>query len=395
MFSCNEQPDKSTGISQPVKPLILVDENIPEADLYFGKLGRIQRFAGRSLSARDMGEAKALIVRSVTKVNASLLSGSQVEFVGTCTIGTDHVDRQWLTDQNIGFSSAPGCNANSVAEYVITALAHAEIDWQTSTIGIIGCGNVGGSVYRKLLSLGADVLGYDPLIDQQRFPNMGDLNEVLARDVVCIHTPLTFGGEFPTHHLISEPQLVQLKPHALLISAGRGAVVDNEKLLAIKKLRPDIRVILDVWEHEPWVCQELLKEVEVGTPHIAGYSWDGKVEGTRMIYQALSQRWADVSEDKVVASASSGEVAESLPLSVQAWQQVRHAILSSYDLVADDKRLRDKVFGAHNRADIERGFDELRRHYPERREFRFCPAIERPSDTAAVQCLSALGFQFR
>ncbi|MDN3640162.1 4-phosphoerythronate dehydrogenase [Simiduia curdlanivorans] len=377
-----------------MKPLILVDENIPEAELYFGPLGRVQRFAGRNLSARDIGDAKALIVRSVTKVDASLLSASQVEFVGTCTIGTDHVDQQWLVSQGLGFSSAPGCNANSVVEYVIAALAYAEVDWQNLSFGIIGCGNVGGSVYRALSSLGADVMAYDPLIDQQAFPNMGSLSQVLTRDVICIHAPLTRVGEFPTHHVIAEAELMQLKPGALLISAGRGAVVDNEALLTVKKLRPDVKLVLDVWAHEPWVCPALLAQVIIGTPHIAGYSWDGKVTGTRMIAEALAHFWGGTVPSEAELGAAVSNQLMPLPMSSDAWQQVREAILQSYNIAGDDQRLRAMVAKAQGKEEIERGFDVLRRHYPERREFRFSQPIVKPADPAAIRCLETLGFSF-
>ncbi|BFM12046.1 4-phosphoerythronate dehydrogenase PdxB [Simiduia litorea] len=377
-----------------MKPLILVDENIPEAELYFENFGRVERFAGRNLTAADLGDAKALIVRSVTKVNATLLSASQVEFVGTCTIGTDHIDKHWLTSQRIGFSSAPGCNANSVVEYVIAALAYAEVDWQNLSFGVVGCGNVGGSVYRALSNLGAEVVGYDPLIDQNKFPIMGSLSDVLSCDVICIHAPLTRDGEFPTQYMIAADELMQLKPGALLVSAGRGAVVNNEDLLTVKKQRSDLRLILDVWAHEPWVCKELLAQAAIGTPHIAGYSWDGKVMGTRMISTALAQFWGAAISSEPASNVVTPSCSRPLPLSSEAWQQVRKIILQSYDIASDDQRLRNLVNNASSREDVERGFDQLRRNYPERREFRFTSPVDKPSDLAARQCLETLGFPF-
>lgn len=377
-----------------IKPVILVDENIPQADEYFGQLGIVERFSGRNLSPKQLGGARALIVRSVTVVDKHLLEGSAIDFVGTCTIGTDHIDQPWLQHNNIRFASAPGCNANSVAEYVLTALAALNCHWQGLTIGIVGCGNVGGALYRKFVSLGVKVVGYDPLIEPTRFPKMASLEEVFGADVVCLHTPLTRSGPYPTYHMISQDLLNQMKRNAILINAGRGPVIDSSVLLSVMDQRPDIRLVLDVWEQEPWVDPALLARVALGTPHIAGYSWDGKVAGTRMIYQALAEYWqcpTTVEGHSLAVAATT----EHFPLLSDAeWQEVQSVLLSAYDIFADDQRLRQMVHQAKDQGAIKIGFDLLRRHYPERREFRYSSSQHKSNSSAVNFYLGQLGFTF-
>lgn len=370
--------------------LILVDENVPEADKYFGPLGRVERFAGRSLSAAAVARANALVVRSVTRVDPALLAGSAVEFVGTCTIGTDHVDQAWLAGQGIGFASAPGCNANSVAEYVLTALAALDLNWSGRRFGIVGCGNVGGGLYRKLQSLGVSVCGYDPLIAPDSFPDLVPLDRVFDADVVCLHAPLTHTGAFPTLHMITEPLLNRLKQGAVLISAGRGPVLDNDLLLQFKRARPDIKLVLDVWEYEPWLDPQLLALAELGTPHIAGYSWDGKLAGTRMIAEALARHWRrPVSGLPPTGEPQAGTAVG--PLTESQWQGLRRILLAAYDIQGDDRRLRDMVGQAGGRTALETGFDALRKHYPERREFAAHTITQVNPELAPV--LRCLGFQ--
>lgn len=370
--------------------LILVDENVPEADLYFGPLGRVQRFAGRQLTARAVAQASALVVRSVTQVNQALLAHSPVEFVGTCTIGTDHVDQAWLAGQGIGFASAPGCNANSVAEYVLTALAALDVNWSNCQFGIVGCGNVGGGLYRKLQSLGARVCGYDPLLAPDSFPALVSLEQVFQADVVCLHAPLTRAGPFPTWHMIDEALLQGLKPGAVLISAGRGPVLDNALLLRFKRARPDVQLVLDVWEFEPWLDPALLAVAELGSPHIAGYSWDGKLAGTRMIADALARHWQRPLVARQPANQdAAGAVAATLQES--QWQTLRGILLRAYDIKADDQRLRAMVQQAGDRTALELGFDALRKHYPERREFAAHTLTS--TDPALTPVLRTLGFQ--
>ncbi|MFD2312088.1 4-phosphoerythronate dehydrogenase, partial [Microbulbifer halophilus] len=268
---------------------IVADENIPALEDYFGDLleggGRLERVNGRTLGRDQLARADILLVRSVTPVNEDLLADTPVRFVGSCTIGTDHLDTAWLDRQGIAWSAAPGCNANSVVEYVFCALAALAIDWRGRSFGIVGCGNVGGLLQRRLRELEIPCAVYDPWLPDN--PDAADLQTVLQQDVICLHAPLVKDGPHPSLHMVGAEQLAHIKDGAVLISAGRGAVVDNAALLELLQKRKRFSTVLDVWENEPAIDTRLLELVDIGTPHIAGYSMDGKLAGTRMIRDAL------------------------------------------------------------------------------------------------------------
>lgn len=351
---------------------IVADENIPAVETYFGHLGEISRYPGRQLQREQLKDADILLVRSVTPVNEQLLAGTPVQFVGTCTIGTDHLDIDYLQQQGIRYSSAPGCNANSVVEYVFTALAALEVPWWQSCVGIIGCGNVGGHLYRQLKKLGLDCRVYDPLLAPGSIEDLTDLNSVLGADIICVHAPLTKTGDHPSFHLLGETELAQLRQGATLISAGRGAVIDNQALLKLLPQRQDLRIALDVWEPEPGLDSRLLEAVELGSPHIAGYSLDGKVTGTAMIYNAVCDHLgiaaAAESEGLAVEDLMIDLTAMSLSHNAEALLQT--AILGAYNIRGDDQRLREMIQQSESHEARCLGFDLLRKHYPERREFR-------------------------
>ncbi len=248
---------------------------------------------GRDICADDVRDADALLVRSVTRVDESLLSGSSVKFVGTATSGTDHLDMAWLRAHGIAVADAAGCNANAVAEYVLAVLAQLILDdniplWQM-TVAVIGVGHVGTTLVRKLRALGVRCVGCDPL--QQLLPDLEyvDLPQALQADVICLHTPLLMQGPMSTWHMIASRELAQLKKEAILINAGRGEVIDNTALLAHLQRRPEQRVILDVWANEPRPSAELMKRVYIATPHIAGYSVEAKVNASMAVTRELAQ----------------------------------------------------------------------------------------------------------
>lgn len=346
---------------------IVVDENIPFAEAFFAPLGDVVRLPGRTMTAADVRDADALVVRSVTPVNAALLAGSSIKFVGTCTIGTDHLDLDYLQANNIGFSSAPGCNANSVVEYIFSALCALNIDWRSMNIGIVGCGNVGGHLYRRLREFGVSCRCYDPLLSSDKNSDLTTLAEVLGCDIVCLHTPLTQTGPHPSFHLLGEAELNLLKPGSVLINAGRGGVIDNRALLEFLQKKPDVRVVLDVWEGEPNINTELMALVDLASPHIAGYSFDGKVAGTEMIYKALCRHF----NLPVAQSAASLMPTEKATLGIPSGESdfaiLRELILSAYDVRDDDARMRARLAPLAGQ-DLAEGFDYLRKNYPERRE---------------------------
>ena len=349
---------------------LIVDENMPAIEqLFAGYDVSIQRRAGRTLSAADLIAADALLVRSVTSVNQTLLEGSAISFVGSATIGTDHVDLPYLEQQQIRFANSPGCNAESVVDYVLSsfaALYHEQgFEWWQKTIAVVGCGIVGGRLVKRLNALGINVVAYDPpKANREADFESADWQEVLAADVICIHTPLINDGAHATRHLFDASALNSLKAGCVLLNAGRGAVVDNTALLPLLK-QNSVTAILDVFEFEPSPSLELINHCFIATPHIAGYSLDGKIRGSEMVYQALCKHFNwPVHSHKV-----QGDFAAITQMQVEHqsdWVSLNRLISRSFDVRADDGRMRRSFATSTQYA---QSFDLLRKCYVERREF--------------------------
>ncbi len=352
--------------------LIVADENIPLLDAFFEGFGEIRRVPGRSIDRATVEQADVLMVRSVTNVSRDLLQGSKVRFVGTCTIGTDHLDLEYFAEANIGWSSAPGCNARGVVDYVLgSLLTLAEIEGVAlaeRTYGVVGAGEVGGRLVKVLQGLGWKVLVCDPPRQASEGGDYASLEQIIAQcDVISLHTPLTSSGEQSTRHLFDRQRLEQLKPGAWLINASRGPVVDNQALREVLLEREDLQAVLDVWEGEPSVDIALAELCVIATPHIAGYSLDGKQRGTAQIYQALCQflgQPATVSLDQLLPAPWLAQVSLSAS-SDPAWA-LAMLCRGVYDPRRDDADFRRSlvVSGAEQRT----AFDLLRKHYPQRRE---------------------------
>ncbi len=346
---------------------IVADENMPAVDDLFIDLGPIKKIPGRGMKSQDIKDADILLVRSVTQVNESLLAGSRVKFVGTATIGIDHLDTSYLDKNQIRWANAPGCNAISVAEYVMSVLGHfcdSKLDsLQGKQAGVIGYGNVGKRVVERLQLLGLDVRVYDPFIKQNDYAHLASLEQVLDCDVLCVHAPLTRTGDFPTFHMLQLAQLQNLRHGACLISAGRGGVVSNAAIHAMAESRPDVRMAFDVWENEPDIDWSVVSCVEFATPHIAGYSLDGKITGTRMLFDALND---SLGRERHMVSNQDSLMDIDLA-AVATENQLSHAIHYVYDVASDDARFRAIL----TMPVIDRGkaFDVLRKDYPIRREF--------------------------
>ena len=368
---------------------ILADANIPLAAEAFSRFGKVRVCAGHAITPAELAEVDVLLVRSVTKVGESLLAGSPVRFVGTATAGADHVDEEYLRLAGIGFASAPGSNATSVVEYVLAVLisvaADRSMELRGRTFGVVGCGWIGGAVAERAEALGMHVLRCDPPLHESN-PAASiyvPLEEVLSQsDFVSIHTPLTPTMEevHATYHLIGPASLAMMKPEAVLINTARGAVVDNMALKAALQGEIIGGAALDVWEGEPEIDIDLVRLARVATPHIAGYSLDGKLEGTRMLEEALRtwliaraayvpQAWdfeasyASVSSDQLILHAL--PVKHDLDdLNEVRWLNV--LVRQAYNLRKDDTRFRQSLLSALSpeRADVYR---EFRRSYPVRR----------------------------
>ncbi|HUW56182.1 MAG TPA: 4-phosphoerythronate dehydrogenase [Planctomycetota bacterium] len=354
---------------------IVADENIPFVGEGFGELGDVVLMHGRAIGADDVRDAGMLIVRSVTKVDAALLDGAAVRFVGTCTIGTDHLDLDYLGKRGIAVASAPGSNATSVAEYIVAVmlqLAHRHrVRLADMTIGIIGVGNVGSRVEKRARALGMNVLLNDPPLQRQTGdPKYRPLEEVLAgADVVTLHVPLEKGGPDPTWHLADREFLRRMKPGIWLFNSSRGAVHETSAVLEARTSGRLDALYLDVWENEPDIDVELLKAADVASPHICGYSADGKVAGVVMVQHAAGAFLGVNSDWDPSAKLPPPALAEAAVSdgSRDAEDVMRELVLATYDYEGDDRRIREMLdMPAAGRP---KHFDALRKDYPCRREF--------------------------
>lgn len=374
---------------------IVADENIPLLTRFFGDLGEIVQLPGRSISAKDVADADFLIIRSVTKVDKALLEGSSVKFVGTCTIGTDHLDTEYLDSCGIRYSNAPGSNATSVVEYILSCLSimtetHA-IDWGEISVGIIGYGNVGSLLGERLKKLGISFKACDPFLDQE---DLVTFEEAMECDVISLHVPLTVDGPHPTYHMINNQVLHAMRDDQVLINASRGAVVDNQSLSNFLDVHPRFTAILDVWESEPEIDTELARKVFIGTPHIAGYSYDGKVQGTEMVYRALCQFLG------LPSRHSSGQFLEEPPLAKMAFTSnadldwsIHTAIRACFDVRHDHSLLQASL----RLPEEERiqAFDRFRKNYRCRREFSGVKIQLKQVAPELVSKFKSLGFNVK
>lgn len=375
--------------------LIVADENIPLLDAFFQGFGEIRRYPGRSLDAASVREADILLVRSVTKVDRHLLEGSRVQFVGTCTIGTDHLDLDYFDQVGIRWSSAPGCNARGVVDYVLgSLLTLADLEGASlpeRVYGVVGAGQVGGRLVSVLRALGWKVMVCDPLRQAAEGGDYVELDTLLqACDVISLHTPLERGGQYPTWHLFGPAEQAKLRPGAWLINASRGAVVDNGALRALLQQRDDLHAVLDVWEGEPQVDLQLADLCTVATPHIAGYSLDGRQRGTAQIYRALCQHLG-VNEVIQLADLLPRPPVAQIELDAEVDLQWALAMLcrAVYDPRRDDADFRRSL--SEDVQQQRAAFDALRKHYPPRREIEGLSVRIHGSSPELARLIDALG----
>jgi erythronate-4-phosphate dehydrogenase len=372
---------------------IVVDENIAYAEETFSGYGDVVLSHGRKITNEMLRDADALIVRSITKVNEDLLQGTRVKFVGTATIGVDHISLDYLREQGIAFADAKGCNADAVTEYVFTLLLHFlvanQVDPHELTLGIIGRGNIGGRIARLAPLLGIKLLVNDPPLQRSGvdFPFVS-LQEAMQADVVTFHTPLNRDGEDKTEHLVTRDLLAKAERLRYFINASRGEIADTQALLWLARER-HIPLSLDVWENEPSVSAELLEAAATASPHVAGYSLEGKINGTMMMKRALDRflersdtfeiRRPAVEDNRIVLS-SAPRVHEILAEAAQVVYQVEKdtaALKASISLTAEER-------GKY--------FDQLRKDYDLRREFDNFVIELRPFDSEKAEVLRAFRF---
>ncbi|CAM3455408.1 4-phosphoerythronate dehydrogenase PdxB [Halomonas lysinitropha] len=355
---------------------IIVDANVPAVQACFGELGEVVRLPGREIDAISLREADALVVRSITRVDEALLAhASRLRFVGTCTIGTDHVDERALAERDIAFASAPGCNAEAVVDYVLGSLATLaeRQDWCLGErrVGIVGVGNVGGRLLERLSTMGVDCLACDPprvaTEGAEGLAGFVDLESLIDEcDVLCLHTPLVTEGPHPTWHLFDAQRIAALAPGSVLLNAGRGDCVDGQALRQRLAGQGDVTAVLDVWEHEPVIDSGLADLAAIATPHVAGYSLDGKLRGSHRIYRALAQQVG------LPARLTLANLAPPPPvrrLVLDAGLGPEEALRLCLRAVYDVRRDHDSLHREARRQGMAKGFDACRASYPLRREF--------------------------
>lgn len=346
---------------------IVIDNKIPYIKGAFEPLAEVVYLPGNETTSGVVKDADALITRTRTICNRNLLEGSKVKFIATATIGYDHIDTDYCREAGIEWINAKGCNAGSVYQYIASALVSWSVKYKTKlkgkTIGIIGVGNVGSLVEHLARTIGMKVLLNDPprerIEGSQKFAPLETIQQ--EADIITFHVPLNRSGTEATFHMINENFLQQLDKNPLIINSCRGEVHDT---VAVKKALLEGNIsgfVADCWEHEPGIDLELLDLVLFGTPHIAGYSRDGKANGTTMSVRAIS-RYFNLGIDSWEPDYI--ELPDSPAIEIDCLQQnesqiLAEAILSTYSIEADDEALRK-----HPEL-----FEQLRGDYPVRREF--------------------------
>jgi len=345
---------------------IVADNKIPFLEGALEGVADMIYLPGAEISRRHLMDADALITRTRTPCNSSLLEGTTVRFIASATIGFDHIDTDYCRKKGIEWTNAPGCNSSSVEQYLVSTLLwlalHRNLDLKTLSIGIIGVGNVGSKVALAARTLGMKVLLNDPPRERSEgsdeFTSLEELKK--QSDIISLHVPLNREGEDRTLHLLDAAFIKEMKSGAILINTSRGGVVDEDAALEGIRRGKLADLILDVFENEPDIKRELLDAITLATPHIAGYSLDGKANGTTMSVQAISRyfnlgldNWAPVSLPKpdsaeILIDVSEGE------LLMHLWE----IYSQSYNVSYDDQRLRSAP----------ETFESLRANYPKRRE---------------------------
>jgi erythronate-4-phosphate dehydrogenase len=369
---------------------IVADKDIPFLKGVLEPHATVEYLAGKTITQSDVQDADALIVRTRTHCNEQLLAGTRVRFIASATIGFDHIDGEYCTKNGITWTNAAGCNSSSVQQYIAAALFHLadklEFELADKTIGIVGVGNVGTKVAKICSALGMKVLLNDPPRQRRERKTTFLPLESLVRDadIISFHVPLTMDGEDRTFHLVDQHVLAELKAHQILINTSRGEVVDTAALRPSLEQKRLAACVLDVWENEPGIDVELLDKLDIGTPHIAGYSADGKANGTSMSVQAVSKFFKLGMDDWFPDNLPLPDNADfELDCTGLERQKVFFKLISrTYDILSDDRRLRSSPST----------FEQQRAGYPLRREFPAYSVTLRNASPEIASVVRQLGF---
>ena len=365
---------------------LVIDDKIPYVRGVFEPRGDVLYRPGAEFSPDDVRDTDALIVRTRTEIGPALLAQSSVRLVVSATVGIDHLDTRWLDERGIAWRSCPGCNAESVAQYMTAAFLHLSARSGRSlrgvVLGVVGAGHVGKKVIAKARALGMTVLVNDPPREAEEGSDRFSALEKLQQeaDFITFHVPMHREGPYRSVHLVDGAFLAGMKDTAVLFNTSRGAVVDNGALRDALHRRDIGGAVLDVWEGEPDIDRQLLALTDIATPHIAGYSADGKALGTAMSVQHVS-RFFGLGLDDWHPAEPPLPGPMHIELQGRGAGGISDAVEHTYDILADDRCLR------HDPG----GFERQRGRHPVRREFGAYTVSA--DDAALLDTLSALGFR--
>jgi erythronate-4-phosphate dehydrogenase len=372
---------------------ILADENMPLAKELFSEFGNVILKPGRTITPSDLKDIDLLLIRSVTKVNEDLIKeANNLKFIGTATAGFDHVDTELLTKKNILFSNAQGCNKISVGEYVLSSIMYLthkfDLNLQNMSIGIIGAGATGSEVIKRANTLGLKVVISDPPLKETNKPQYKEycnFEECLKCDIVSFHVPLIKEGKHKTFHMLNKEMLDKYFSNntKYLINASRGEVFDDLALVDTMKNNKNLHLVKDVWEDEPNIlAKELINLALITTPHIAGYSYEGKCRGTYLLYLKLCEMlnhtpraFSSLLKEPEISQITISDTELNYDL-------IRRIVHLVYDVRRDSDTFRLKFTTAES-------FDALRKNYRERRELS---SLKVNCPQSFKQKLTELGF---
>ncbi len=369
---------------------LIADENIPFLKGVLEPFADVQYFPGHLISREIIRDADVLLIRTRTQCDPSLLDNTNVKFIGTATIGFDHIDTAYCESHHIKWVNAPGCNSSSVQQYIIAALLNIsrirDFDIKHKTIGIVGVGNVGAKVASALSALGAKVkLNDPPRARKEGNPGFVSFDEILAIcDIISLHVPLKYEGEDATYHLFDNLTFEKIKHGTFLFNTSRGEVVETQALKQALLTGKLAGAVLDVWENEPNIDSQLLQLASIATPHIAGYSTDGKANGTSQVVRALSAYFNLPLLDfypKEIPLPVFADI-EIDCFNKSAMQIINHAVTSTYSIMNDQVRLLENPAN----------FEQIRGNYPVRREFPTYRVRLCNSTPEIFELLTKLGF---
>lgn len=387
---CRARSDPPSRLAEK-EMKIVADEHIPFLRGALEPFASIAYMPGRKIGPDEVRDADAILVRTRTRCDRRLLEGSRVRFIGSATIGFDHIDVGYCAKRSIEWANAPGCNASSVMQYVGSALAclckRHELRLKPLTLGIVGAGHVGSRVEALARGLGMRVLLNDPPRARMEGPEGFVPLETILRecDIVSIHVPLRRQGPDRTHHLCDGPFFSRLRKAPFFVNTSRGEVVETRAIKEALDKRSIRGAVIDVWENEPDIDPELLGKAEIATPHIAGYSVDGKANGTSMVVRSLSRHfhlgldgWRPCG-----VPAPAKPLIDRLPPGASAEEIVLHCIAFTYEVESDSRTLKSSPST----------FEAQREGYPPRREFPSYRVALPEAWERAGEALSTLGFR--